>query len=336
MSEILLLDSFDRYPAASGVGGVDTVWSSGWGLTAGRYFGGKALRARSVANHGGVTRRVIDGFEPVITMGVAYRPETTDQCPIIFCSGPTGTVCLSSSYSGKLFVTKRTWGNFGYSDSDVIAQGFKAEAIVQNIWQYVEFSVNVTTGAMKGWVNGELCLDTTGYTWSNTTGFDLFGLAVRDEYSSFDDFYTRRGDEPLGEIKIETLNVTNTVYNDFTITGAPTAHQAINEVPVDGDTSFISSSVPNARAEFEMSNLTALPEHIRAVQVRSFARKNETEVRSIRQQAISGGQTTEGKEHYLGVGYKYLHDIFTNDPSTGQPWTNQAVNQMNFGVRIDK
>lgn len=337
MTEMLLLDSFDRYPSASGLGGMDTVWTSGWSLITGRYFGGKGVRAQSLSNHGGGTRRVIDTFEPIVSMGVAFKPEDSRQCPIMYMSGPSGTLCLSFTDTFRLMVVDRTWGNFGYSSSDVVGVGLKANAIVPNIWQYVEVTVNLITGDICGYVNGELCMELLGTTWySNKTGFENFGLFVRNSYASYDDFYVRRGTEPLGEIKIESLNVLETVENDMQVIGSTTAHGAISEVPVDGDVSYLSSSTPGDRAAFSLSDLTSLPQNIRAVQVRSFARKNETEVRSVKQFIESSGTLTEGAEHYLGVSYKYLHDIYSVDPSTGEPWSNTAVNAMTFGIKVEK
>jgi hypothetical protein len=138
----------------------------------------------------------------------------------------------------------------------------------------------------------------------------------------------------LGEIKIETIIPTGTVSNTLPgLVGAATAHQAVNEDPVNGDVSYLSGTTPGQAVRFSYSDTTTVPNAIRAVQARSLSRKDETQYRAIKQALNLAGQEILGKEHVVGVGYKYQFDVFGLAPD-GQPWTKAKVDALTAGIDL--
>jgi hypothetical protein len=87
-------------------------------------------------------------------------------------------------------------------------------------------------------------------------------------------------------------------------------------------------------ARFTMGDMTAAPEAIQAVQVRAYARKDETAYRSIKNAIKVNAAEQKGAEHVLGTGYKFYRDIFPLNPETGAAWTQAAVDAMVCGVDI--
>lgn len=339
--DIRILESFDRYAETGDIGRMNAIWTNNHALVPGRYFGGKACNFQGSGTRGVQSYAYIDERIHRWTIGCAILPTERSHNTLLAATGPSGALVLGYKTNGRLEVHRDAWGSNedGYSLTKVIADGNKVDAIIEDIWQYVEWQITQVgnTGNIKAWVNGELCMDVVDAVINRPNGFDGFGLSRSGGTGthSFDDFYMREGPDRLGEIKIESIIPDGTVSNTMSLlVGADTAHQAVNENPVDGDASYIASLNAGDGARFSVGNLTAAPDFIRAVQVRSFGRKDETAYRSVKNSVSVAGSELKGKEHVLGVGYKFFRDIFPMNPNTGTPWTQAAIDSMNIGVDI--
>jgi hypothetical protein len=339
--DIRVLESFDRYADTGTIGRMNAVWSTNYGFVAGRYFGGRAVSFEGSGNNGSQVYTYINEKIHKWTIGCAIKPDTRSWNSMLVATGPNGGITLGYGDNGRLEAVRGTYGNFYYNGSDLLGTGIMANAIISGVWQYVEFQVTQVagqnTGDIKAWVNGELALELYGVAINRSGGFDGFGLSRRAlaGNAAYDDFYVREGPTKLGEIKIESIVPVGTVSNTFPIlVGAADAHSAVNENPVNGDTSYIAGSDVGNGARFTMGDMTAAPEAIQAVQVRAYARKDETAYRSIKNAIKVNAAEQKGAEHVLGTGYKFYRDIFPLNPETGAAWTQAAVDAMVCGVDI--
>lgn len=340
--DILILESFDRYAETGTVGRMNSIWSENMALVPGRYFGGKGVSyASDGSNNGGQVFAYTNNRVTSFTMGMAFKPDYRNQTTICAINGPEGIISLGHYTNGRLMAVRRGWGNFGFGSQDLMGDGNKVDAVVAGVWQYVEFQIVETDGAIgnvKAWVNGELCMDLVGAGIYRPSGFDGFGVArgANQGAAQYDDFYVRQGPTRLGEIKIESIIPDGTISNTLPVlVGAASAHLAVSENPVDGDASYVSGDTAGQGVRYSMGNLTNVPDAIRAVQVRAYARKDETAYRSIKNAVLVAGTTAKGQEQVLGTGFKFFRDIFPVNPATGQAWTKAAIDGFACGVDIE-
>jgi hypothetical protein len=337
-NEILLLDSFDRYAAAA-PGHVGSVWSTNGAVVSGRFFGGKAVEFYSNANGGARSYRYTPSFNTQACMGSAVMLTARDA-PIFTMSRASGTnpLTLWVDATGRLCVYAGTGGAFGPGGT-LLASGNSIDRIVPGAWHYIEFAASVgPDGAqiLRAWVDGALALEATNISTYNNTGMDSFGLAFEDQAQVYDDFYVKNGLTPLGELKIETLDlIGDTLQADFAVNGGGAGYDKLDEPTVDNDASYISSNVVGAKSIFQVANLTATPEVIKALQVRTYARKEDAGYRVLRALLQSGGNEYLGSNNVLATSYKHHMDIFERNPNGGLVWSEAAVNALQVGIKLE-
>jgi hypothetical protein len=334
-NEILLLDSFDRY-ADTSPGDIASVWSSGGGTGPGRFFGGKCGGFYSFANGGGRSFRYSKTYQFQACMGSAVKLENLDA-PIftIARSAVLDPLTLWIDVTGRMKIYAGTGGAFGPGGT-LLATGNEINTMVPAAWHYVEYAVGVGVGPqnLRVWVDGAEVLNAYVATYNNL-GFDSFGLAFKNQSNQYDDFYAKNGLTPLGEIKIETLDlIADTVDAGWGVNDGGLGFSKLNEAQVDNDLTYIYSNTPGARSIFEVRNLSETPEAIKAVQVRTYARKLDAGYRSLKSVLKSGAGEGKGLENVLATTYTMHMDIHEKNPVTNDVWTEASVNAMKVGVEL--
>lgn len=161
---------------------------------------------------------------------------------------------------------------------------------------------DVNTGA-----SSELCpfyIDDI-FAWDNTAGFN-------DTY--------------IGPVRISTLfPASDGVAEDWTVTGAASGHEAIDDAAPDDDTTYISSAVVDQVSEF---GFAAIPEEIEAITtVYAIPRAKLAAVGSgeMRVNMRSGSDVANGDAKVITSSYAYRGTSFPTDPATDEPWTRESL-----------
>lgn len=126
----------------------------------------------------------------------------------------------------------------------------------------------------------------------------------------------------------------DTVQADWTATGAATGHEAIDDVPPDGDTSYIAAASVNDVSEFDLEDLPAEVTAVTALYVTPMLRKLDAGTANVQASIISGASAAAGADRPITEVYTYWPDIVELDPDTGAPWTAAAVNAAK--LRLEK
>jgi hypothetical protein len=221
-------------------------------------------------------------------------------------------------------------------------------------WAYVEFiaTIDENSGSVAVRVNGspipELSLVNICTTNDGTTGVSggLFGTMSSGNTAGgvngyFDDVYLldALGVPPyttaLGPVRVITGFPT---ANGSTINFTNSAHlpnwQEIATVRFDADAAYNSSPTTGARDLFTTTALPNTAQQVFAVKVCAAGRIDDAGFRSVCTELNSGGTTAQGAFINLTGSYRYLSDLYTNDPNTGSAWSPSAVNALQFGYKI--
>lgn len=114
----------------------------------------------------------------------------------------------------------------------------------------------------------------------------------------------------------------------------PTNFSAVNQAAFDGDTSFNYSHVVGATDYYQYDPLPYTPAYVLMVNVKSIARKSDTNPRSLRNQLKSGASVVSGVSTNLSTSYRTLESSFFVDPATSLPWTKSAIDALQVGPNV--
>ncbi len=331
---IVWMDGFDYYTATGGVAPLSMRYqntNSATTTTTGR-FGGLALRTGLT---GGSPSFAIAAAS-ALAHGYALRLDTvsvyaTGKSVLQLGTGGTGICNLILKGDGSLqFIRGNTAG------TNVLAASAPG-LFTDNAWHYVEveFTRHATAGAVTIYVDGLQVATATGVN-TGATDIDTIAYptsstnAIRD----VDDLYVTNTASKLGEQRIELLvPVTpDTAQIDWTPNSGTTHYSRVNEVPFDGDTTYVSASAASKYDLYNHGALSSTPTSITAVQTVSMARKTDSGLRTIQSKVKSSSTTHDGTERALATGYSIFTDILTTDPSTSAAWDAAGVNASQIGV----
>lgn len=197
-------------------------------------------------------------------------------------------------------------------------------------YHHVEFRafIDDTVGEFELRVNGitaiqlgGLDLGTSpakGVGWGNVNG----GV---DAY--YDDIFIWNGEGEYNNDFLGPLRVL-TVYADedgspqnWSVIGAATAHEAVDETSPDGDSSYVGTDTIGDKCTLVLPELPAEVSQIAGIYVPVYGRIEEAGTAQINVSAIRDGQSYYGGETTpLTSSYTYWPFVFDYDPSTELPW----------------
>lgn len=215
------------------------------------------------------------------------------------------------------------------------------------VWYYIEISVTIngSTGAFDVHVNGTSVLSASGVNTANAGGTTTDSLKIgcttgQGQNLNFDDLYILNtsgaaNNTFLGDSRIVT-QVPNSdgTHTAWTPSSGTNRYSRVNEIPPDGDSSYIFDSTPGDENTFGFPATTISGTGVvAAVQVNMCARKDDVTTRSIEDLCHSGGSDFAGANIYaLITTYLIYRQIRETDPATGLAWTLAGVNAAQFGV----
>jgi hypothetical protein len=328
-SDLILIDGFDLYNTGNPASNRWIGASGGTGgVRAGR-IGGSALAGDQFLN----ATISVPGAPTQFSMGFAWQATTA------LPGFQANLAQFKVSGATQIQVLTNVDGSLSVLRAGSTTLGSTAAVLSPNVWAYIEFEcvISATVGVFNIYVNSVQVLalsgvNTKGQTASSIDQLTLFpGANVNNQLA--DDFYMTSVASKLGECRVETVRPSaDTAQKDWTPNSGATNFSRVNEAPIDGDTSFISSSTAGQIDLYDFTDLSSAPSTIHAVQTTVIARKDDATTRTLRSKVKSSSTTANGATTALSTSYAAIRDIFVNDPNTSSAWTGSTFNAAQMGV----
>ncbi len=328
------IESFDSYPTVAGVLGAESRWllsgsGTGLSLVAGR-FGGQAVRGSSSAMSAALSGAAIQ--QGVIGLAVQIQ-SSSGTGRLVGLSNASDAVQITVAVNSTNQIVVYRGGTSG------VALAVSVEALTIGVWYYleIEFRVDNPAGYIRVYANGGEIINYAG----NTVGagdsvvgrIGLFGSSSTT--TVIDDVYAIDTLDRLGEARVQTVRPSaDTATKNFTPNAGTDNFSRVNELLVDGDTSYVSSSTVGHEDLYALEDLGVAPESIFAVQVRVVARKDDAATRVLKSVLKSGATTTLGSDFFLSSSYTAHVDVYDTNPDTAAPWTKADIDALQVGQRI--
>ena len=304
-------------------------------------FNGKSLK---LLPGGGVYKNT-PGAETVVVLGFALT-YTLGSAPEVFVystANQTGVNVTLTVDQVNAQLQLRSGGNNG----SVLGSSGNG-TFEPATWYYVEVEIlafSVASGAAKVYINGTKKIDVssanTAPSATHCNSFTLMNDSSGSQPCWFDDFYFHNegGSAPfnavLGDTRVETLFPTSDSSVAFTHLSGANNYGMVDEVAMDGDTTYNYSSTPAQTDLFGHGALSNTPTTIFAAAVTSAIRQESASTRAIQNEISSSGNVADGTAVVPGVTYQYQQDIFINDPNTSSAWAAAALNSAIFGYNLE-
>lgn len=351
---------YEMVTAAGGSGGGNAASRS---LVAGRY-GGAALQMYGQGGSLGTgsTYNTIDLGADTATffVGFAWR-ETASAIgtgsPLVlatFYDNALTTTQLDLRTSGSNFLNLTRNGTVVCTSSATHSVGawhwVEVGAFISPTAGWCELKLNGvlvatyygTTGTNRGNANGN-----TRATTVNSIRFMRYGaIAGNSQYAdrSFDDLLIMNSsgatlNDHIGERRVVGLLPTGAgATTNLTRVGtAATNWQAVNNNPLDGDVTYVSSSVPGTYDTYALADLPSSTTGVDAVVAEPVARRDDVGVRDIVSVVRSAGSEATGPATAspLLPTYRTYQHVFEVNPVTLAGWTVPDLNQLELGVKLN-
>lgn len=221
----------------------------------------------------------------------------------------------------------------------IIADSTQANNI--NTWDYYEIKVvcHATAGSIEfrrnGVVDPQLTVSNVN-TGAQCTRVALGSLYTQTSY--YDDWYINDGDgiehnSFEGAITVlPALPIGQGSYAAFTPSAGADHVAMVNQATPDGDTTYCVGDAAGSRESYLYAPVAA--QSVRAVQITHIVRKEDAGTRTARAIIRRGAAETPGPTEALSATYSVIRAIAEVDPSTGNPWTNSALSEIEGIIEI--
>lgn len=136
-------------------------------------------------------------------------------------------------------------------------------------------------------------------------------------------------DEFVGDRRVYTMLPTaDGPVSEFLPDTGTARWSRVNEVPADGDTSYIQSQAPGDRQQLQYANLPDEVEFVGGIAFVPYWKKTDAGDLLSAINVVSGVVTGLGDVKVPPAGYQYDLQCFDVDPATDLPWTIDAVNAL--------
>lgn len=284
--------------------------------------------------------KIVGGTEDTMITGFAFKPDGDSNGAWIagFYEGTTNHIDLRESGGNPKTLAITRNGTTLESETD---------AIVLGRWHYIEMKVTIgDAGSWEVRINGVTIMSGSGDTKNGGTGYvDRVWLGphtgTEENYDlDFDDWYVcddtgSVNNNFLGDMRVVALYPDGAGTTTQWDPSAGSNWQNVDETPVDGDTTYNSTNVPN---ELDLYTLTNLPETANTIHgIRQIVRhrKAEAGTKFIRQLIRTGSTNYEGPDLTVGDAYDYDSQLRETNPNTAVAWTESNINTgLEAGVKV--
>ncbi len=329
----LLLEGFDTYET----GGYTGKWNS----MAGTIGAGGREGTNALSHTTSSFMQFSVSNKQTLIVGCAMKLSTTKSWDLIqFFDGGTIQIKIVTDGSNQVIVKRNT--------TTLLNTGFN---LPTNEWFYLEFKAKISNGSgtYEVRVNGNNIgsgsgVDTqaTGNAYTNLIQWSMFGIGSAthwlDDIYIFDDSGSFCNDF-VGDVHVEAHFPEApgyiTQWAGFPVDGDAN-WEKVDEVAHDDDTSFVATSGIGYMDSYEFSDLVTLSGSIYAVQVNSWARKDDVGSRTLNAITRPVSTTYSGTSPAsLGNTYSYTVFGFEFNPETSGYWTVAEINAAEFGVKME-
>lgn len=220
-----------------------------------------------------------------------------------------------------------------------------APVIVANAWQHVESKVVISTtvGSVEVRVEGVVVLNLTNV---NTQGANLATvqnvlIATNASFATtyYKDLIIWDGTDTINNNFVGTCQVIQLmpnadISNGWTVVGAASPYQAIDELNPNDNTDYIQAGFGPfpAPCVVGLENLPPTVTSVRALMIVARSQKIDGGDGNLQTGLISGGSTALGTDRPITSAYTYWSDVIQRDPATAAAWTPPAVNAANLQI----
>lgn len=315
-----VIEGFDVYPVgASGVWNVGTTWQN-VGSDVGNVTTTNAANGTRCFNPGS-TGAVASYFRQVIpddniyTWGFRFL-STNHSNNQQSGAGIFGTVFLwaTCDSAGRIIITR--------NDVTIWTSAVALPTATQN---YIVCQYNKAAGTVEVYLNNTLLDTVVGVVSIGTIQYAATGTRAGAFSSSgvfLDDMYWNSGaGGSWGEIAaLPLFGTSNGVAQDWTVTGAASAFQAIDNVPaLAGE--YIEAAVVGDISDFVLPALPVGIFQVFAVKHQYRGQKTAAGASDVRGRVTAGAAVSPGTSHSLTQStYADYQDTYELNPDTGLPW----------------
>lgn len=211
-------------------------------------------------------------------------------------------------------------------------------------WNHIESKVHFddSAGAVEVRLNGVTIINVSGVQTVNAhspasgelsasqvtvgqeTNDSSFNMYV-DDLILWDTSGTYNNDF-VGDLKVFTdMPNADTADKDWTPLSGSATYPMIDEIPADGDTSYIESITTGDKSGVTFPALDAAVTSVAAVLFYAKTRKTDAGTANAQVSVVSGGVAQAGADNPITTQYTYRWDVFEVDPNTAAPWDPTAA-----------
>lgn len=349
---LLWCDGFDHY-GSSIAKLLDGAWAETGGAlctlsTVQTRTGTYAIRSAGLAGTQPSLRRVLGGSRTTVGIGAAIYLDSLPTNNNSFRlwdyrdAGNVTQLSIGVQSTGTIVVTR------GPLNTGTVLYTTPTPAVVADAYQHIESlaTINDTTGAVEVRVNGVTVVSLSGVDTCATGNVECSQLAFLTSPSTggataaayMDDLFVYDNSGTynntfIGDRRVLTLFPNaNTATADWTVVGAASGYEAIDEASPDDDTSYITATTTGQVSEFGLQNLPDGISVVSAVVMVERARKTEAGPASTQVSIVSGASVASGANKPITEVYTYRHDVFETDPASAAPMTPAEFDALKFKV----
>lgn len=306
------------------------------GSSAGRF--GNGLRATTNLHQ---ASRTFDAQATWI-VGVAFR----------FTALPSSTVGFIALLDGAIIhcgvgLQTSTGLLVAYRGTTATVLGASAVPLSPNTWYYVEakFTISDTVGVAVVRVNGATVINLASQDTRNAGNASANVVQIGPQSTpgasyDFDDVYIfdatgAVNNDVAGDCRVEQLLPSGAGATTAWTPSAGANYAAVDEVPPNGDTDYVSSATAGQTDTYAFGDLSvASSGTVKAVQATVQARKDDAGSRSLAVVARPGSTDRVGATQAVADTYAAYPQLWDTNPDTAAAWTVAAVNSSQFGTRL--
>lgn len=342
---ILWADGFDHY-GTSPAGGRTNMLAGAWAAitynTTGSLIEVSTTRARTGAyslkiQHGAnavsQVRRVIGPARNVVGMAYAVH---MDSLPIandehgFEIRNPSNANIVRLCYQSDGSIGVRIGAGatlIGTTDPVLLAGSFnhiEVKTTIDNIVGDIEINVN----NVQAFVATDLALGTDGASqamWGSFSSGASYFTHYLDDLVNWDDDGAVNNTF-LGQQRVHTIfPVSDTAVADWALAGAASGFACVDEVPPDGDTTYVAATSVGEVVELGLDTLPPETETIAGIYVPTMGRLAEAGLGNVRTSLVSGVSASDGPSQAFSATYAYYGSVHQVDPATGVAWTKAGI-----------
>lgn len=287
-----------------------------------------------LATDGVKARRVLGGAQIVVGCAMGWY---FTSLPV--ANAVHGFEWRNNSNAAIVSVFVQSDGSIGiYSGASRTLVGASDPIISAGSWQHIEGKIvcDSVVGEVEVRVNGLTVVHFTDLNLGALGSTQMvFGMPDLKSGTSLDYFlddivaWNDTGDVNnsfIGVQRVDTVfAVADTAQTDWVRNTGSSDYAAIDNVPPDGDTTYLLSDTAGDISEFTLGTLPPETEIIAGIYIPAMARLEDAGTGNIQISLVSGGEVSEGPDQVLTTAYQYWGGVHEVDPDTDGAWTKAAV-----------